>query len=548
MTACAPALPDSVVPGTEITVGWAGGFTSTNAAASPTSGNLDVAQAIRGDFGDVVDGEFVADESFGTVAIVKDEPFTVRYDLAEPVWSDSIPLDAADLILGWAGASGYFDQNETDTSVAASDPPLPVPSVDEFARSIDVTFPQPVMQWQQAISVPVPAHVVGERAFGLDDAMEAKKAVIDAIRAGDASSLAAIAAVWNEDFTISGDGTAPDDVLLSSGPFLLGQSDAADAGQSVTLVPNPAYRGVSTSQVARIDLIAPGDDPLAAIGDTLDIAQIAPVAANRPAVRELERTDRAVDISHDGTMWAMLLNPVRIFSQPATRTAFMHAVPIRQVTDGGAGAWTSAYQGTTSMVSAPGSRTYDIVNEDSGFAEALGTPGDDPELEREAAGFAAGAAVCVLYDRGSEFARGAFAALQAAAGEFGWAVADCGSDDFDSALEQRDWNAVIARVPVPVSPEQIAAQWGSQSEASITRDASAERDTLIAQLTQTTDIYEARDVTAQIEATIVRSAVALPLAMNPRVTIVDRDVTGVTPRSGADASLTHALTQWTVVE
>lgn len=152
----------------------------------------------------------------------------------------------------------------------------------------------------------------------------------------------------------------------------------------------------------------------------------------------------------------------------------------------------------------------------------------------------------MLYDRGSEFAAGAFVALREATSEFGWNVTDCGSDDIDGALEQGNWNAVIARVPVPDSPEQIAAQWGTQGEASITGNASPERDALIAQLAQTTDVYEARDVTAQIEATIVQAAVALPIAINPRLTIVDRDVTGVTPRSGADSPLTYALTQWAV--
>lgn len=100
LAACAPPLPDSVVRDTAATTAWAGELTSFNPLAAPTSGNLDIAAATRGGFGDVVDGEFVADESFGAVSIVGDDPFTVRYDLAEPAWSDGIPLDAADLMLG----------------------------------------------------------------------------------------------------------------------------------------------------------------------------------------------------------------------------------------------------------------------------------------------------------------------------------------------------------------------------------------------------------------------------------------------------------------
>ena len=85
------------VAGTKVVVGWSGAFTSANAAQSPTAGNLDIAAATRGRFGDVVDGQFVPDTGFGTVKIVSESPFTVRYDLAQPAWSDGIPVDAADL-------------------------------------------------------------------------------------------------------------------------------------------------------------------------------------------------------------------------------------------------------------------------------------------------------------------------------------------------------------------------------------------------------------------------------------------------------------------
>ena len=110
LTACTSKVPETVVAGTVITVGWSGSLTSTNAASSPTAGNRDIAEMIRSDFGDVVDGEFVADESFGAVTIVSQKPFTVRYDLTEPTWSDGVPLDAADLLLGWAGATGFLDR------------------------------------------------------------------------------------------------------------------------------------------------------------------------------------------------------------------------------------------------------------------------------------------------------------------------------------------------------------------------------------------------------------------------------------------------------
>jgi peptide/nickel transport system substrate-binding protein len=546
LTACAPATPETVVPGTEITVGWAGAFTSANAAASPTSGNIAIAETIRGGFGAVVDGEFVADESFGVVTIVEDDPFTVRYDLAEPAWSDGIPLDAADLLLGWAAASGYFDSDEDAVAGAAESDAAPtVPGIDEFARAIDVTFERPDIGWQQAITVPVPAHVIGRRAFGIDDAMEAKQAVIRAIQDDDRSALEAMSEVWRTGFEISDGEEIGADLLLSSGPFLVDEV-GDEEGQSVTLVPNPSYRGAVTPKVARIELVPPGDQPIAEVGTRLDVVVLSPTTADRGPVRELERKDFTVSTSPDGTAWALLLNPAGTFvSQPA-RVAFIRAASPAAMVERGSGLWASAFTGTTSMLSAPGSRGYDIVNEDSGFAVALGTPSDDAAREREAAGVPAGSAVCVLYDRASEFAAGAFSALQEAAAEAGWNVVDCSSDDFEAALSQRTWNAVIARAPIPQTPEQIAAQWASAGAASLTGNADAERDELIAQYAQTTDVYEAREVLAQIEATIVQAAVALPLAVNPLVTVTDRSVIGVATPGGDAARLIVGAAQWEV--
>lgn len=551
LAACAPALPETVVPGSSITAGWTGEFTSANAAAAPTPGNLDIAATMRSDFGALVDGEFVPDEGFGAVTIVSDDPFTVKYDLAEPAWSDGIPLDAADLLLGWAAASGYLDLGDEASADAENgaetDTDLAVPSIDEFARSIQVTFPQPVSDWQHLVTVPVPAHIVARLALGVDDAMEAKQAVITAIQDDDETALEALAEAWNEGFEIADPADIPADLLLSSGPFRVTQVESADGGQSVTLVPNAAYRGLVTAKVAEIHLVPPGPDPIATIGQSLDVARVVPVTANREQISQLERKDFTVDTAHDGTVWSLLLRPVGILTSPAARTAFLRTVPASAMVERGGAAWASAYAPSTSMVTAPGSRAYDIVNEDSGFAEQLGEAGDDPAAERAAAGIGAGAQVCVLYDRASEFAAGAFAALRDAAAEAGWNATDCGTDDLRASLAQGTWDAVITRVPVPQNPLQIAAQWGSGAPGSLTGSADPERDELIARLAQTTDIYAQRDLLAQIEATIVRAAVARPIAMNPTATIIDKDVTGIAPRNGSIAPLTSGVAQWTVV-
>ena len=541
LTACAPKLPDSVVPGSEAVVAWSGELTSTNAAAQPTAGNVDVAAMTRARFGDVVDGDFVADEGFGTVAITGDDPFTVRYDLKEPSWSDGIPLDAADLLLGWAAASGFFPaEGDAGDAIVEAD----VPQIDEFARSMDVVYPHRVWNWQSAVTVPVPAHVVGARAFAIDDPMQAKQAVITAIQQADESAIEKMRTVWNDGFVIDDVASAPDDLLLSSGPFRIDRAES----DALVIVPNGEYRGPTTPQIARIALTDAGQNPLASAGEGFDVVRAAPVADNVDVVRELERRDFVVDKTHDGTLWSVQLRPSGVFSTVQARTAFLHAVPARELIDGGAGEWVASYAASTSMTTAVESRAYDIVNEDSGFMRRLGSTDAKPELERAAAGIPADTRVCVLYDRESPFATGAFTALRETVAEFGWQITDCSADDYGKALSKRQWNAVITRMPVPQSPAEIAAQWGSKGIASVTGHADADRDELIAQLAQITDVYEYRDQLAKIEANIVRAAVAMPLAANPVLTVTDKSIAGVGARNGDTAPLTSSAATWAPVK
>nr|WP_315266865.1 ABC transporter substrate-binding protein [Microbacterium lemovicicum] len=546
LAACAPGLPETVVPGTTVTAGWSGELTSTNAAADPTSGNVDVAAATRAGFGRVVAGEYVPDPTFGTVTIVSESPFTVRYDLAEPTWSDGIPLDAADLLLGWAATSGLLTRDAAGTGSTDAGADVAVPVVDEFARSIDVTYPQPISDWQQHIDVAVPAHVVAARAFGQDDPMEAKQALLKAIRNRDPAAIAPLIDVWHDAFVVPEEGEPESDLLLSSGPFRVDSVQRDAEGQSVTLVPNASYRGPVAPKVATIELLPAGADPVGEIGGRLDVAQVAPVAANAAPIDALERRDVPIATTHDGTVWALLLRPAGLFATPAARAAFLRAIPARTLIERGGGDWASSYTSSSSMLTAPGTRAYDIATEDSGFDAAL-TGADDAAGERTAAGVAAGTPVCVLFDRRSEFAAGAFAGLRDAAQEAGWSAIDCGSDDVDAAVGQNGWDAVITRVPIPQSAGDIAAQWGTGGSSPLVGVADAERDALMTQLAQTTDVYAARDVRAQIEASIVRAAVALPIAVNPVITVTDTAVTGVTPRDGAAAPLTWDVAQWAVV-
>lgn len=572
LAGCATPLPDSIAAGSAATVGWTGRLTGTNTASvdGATAGNLDVAALTRGQFAENVDGAAVIDESFGTATVTNPETFTVRYDLAEPTWSDGIPVDAADLMLAWAAGSNAVVPPETEEDVDEenedeAEPPFTFESVttgltvseqisdyDQFDRWIEIRFDHPVVDWQTALDVAVPAHVVGQLAFDLEDPMEAKQAVLAAIEDRDTDAMAAIAEVWNTGFTLpEGDGSnVPENLLLSNGPYQISQVDQRNTdAQVVSLEPNREYDGNAQPELEQVDLAqTPRSELLSQLGSSLDVVEVTPTEENWERVRDLERVDYGVTNAHEGTMWALVLRADRgEFSWRNARRAFMRAVQRDQVVTPAAGQWRSVYQSTDSMLFAPGGEGYDIAQEDSGLRERIGGGADDAAQARDEIGVDSGARVCVLYDTADPFASAAYRALRSGVAEAGWDVRDCGTDDVDTAVEENTrWHAVLTRVPIPQTPAQIAAQWGSDGNSSLSGVQNTDRDELIGQLARAADNYEARDLRVQIETTIVDDAVAIPLVTQPTLAVSDRSIGGVQPRPGGTASLTSGIVDWKV--
>lgn len=572
LAGCATPLPDSIAAGSAATVGWTGRLTGTNTASvdGATAGNLDVAALTRGQFAENVDGAAVIDESFGTATVTNPETFTVRYDLAEPTWSDGIPVDAADLMLAWAAGSNAVVPPETEEDVDEenedeAEPPFTFESVttgltvseqisdyDQFDRWIEIRFDHPVVDWQTALDVAVPAHVVGQLAFDLEDPMEAKQAVLAAIEDRDTDAMAAIAEVWNTGFTLpEGDGSnIPENLLLSNGPYQISQVDQRNTdAQVVSLEPNREYDGNAQPELEQVDLAqTPRSELLSQLGSSLDVVEVTPTEENWERVRDLERVDYGVTNAHDGTMWALVLRADRgEFSWRNARRAFMRAVQRDQVVTPAAGQWRSVYQSTDSMLFAPGGEGYDIAQEDSGLRERIGGGADDAAQARDEIGVDSGARVCVLYDTADPFASAAYRALRSGVAEAGWDVRDCGTDDVDTAVQENTrWHAVLTRVPIPQTPAQIAAQWGSDGNSSLSGVQNTDRDELIGQLARAADNYEARDLRVQIETTIVDDAVAVPLVTQPTLAVSDRSIGGVQPRPGGTASLTSGIVDWKV--
>ncbi|WP_347756663.1 ABC transporter substrate-binding protein [Agrococcus sp. ProA11] len=546
---------------------WTGELTSVNAASTQgaTSGNRDVAAMTRGAFAVIDDaGEVREDPTFGTATIIDESPFTVRYDLADGVrWSDGVPVDAADLMLGWAAASNALSTRDLAIdALRGVDGALDLPEDavwfdvadaggmqhasaavrDDWARSVDVEFSQPIPEWRLALEVAVPAHLLGQRVLGIADPMEAKQALLDALDRADPLVLGQVAAAWS---SLTIDPLAPDaELLLSSGPYRV---EAMQHGR-VELVANDAYVGAQGAAIERIALQPVADDRAALAGLTageLDVATIARTDADSAQLRDLERDDAAL-VSHSfGVRWELALRADRAPLQSVeARTSLLQSVDRRGAIEAAHGEGGQDAAATTdSMLFRADTRVYGYALEDAGFGERFGDT--DPEaaaMLRESMAIASGTEICVRFDRAEAFAAAFVAAMRAPAAEAGWAVRDCGVDDLVAGLEQDDWNAVLHMTPVPSDVAEISERWRG---GGITAAASPERDALLDEALATADQDALEETLLELETSLVADALLLPIVEPERLTIARADVRGVTPRPGP-AALTWNAWEWSI--
>lgn len=567
LTACGPTMPETVLDGSSVSIGWHEELTSANSASrlGATAGNLDVAALTRGGFVQPTNDGYVADPGFGDVTIVEQEPFTVRYDLAETGWSDGVPVDAADLLLAWAaGSNALADPDVDPASLLAEDGTVELPEgvvwfdtvagslsqattmpeLDEFDRRIDVTFDTSVVDWESIVDIAVPAHVVGQLALGVDDPMAAKQAVIDAITTGSPEALSSIAQVWNTGFDL---GAGADEALLvSSGPYLV----ESHGSSGVTLTPNPQFRGSLTAVFHTVELERIGtDEALAQLEDGTDVVQIIPTDENAAPVQELGFQGYSQFPSNTGSVWALVLRVDRgPFESAGARESFLMAAPASELTSAGASQWSNEYGTTGSILQQSGTQGYDMAMADPTIVESTAGSGDDEAANqaRIDAGIPLDSVACVLFDPAQDYAARAFPVLEEAADAAGWDVVDCSDADFDTALAGGEWDAVLTTVPLPQSPGELAATWGTGGAGLLTGGGDPERDALIAAYAAagTAEAYDANVALVAVEASIVASQVVLPLAPETLVTLSSDAVTGVEPRNGPAAQLTSTVLAW----
>ncbi|UJP41216.1 ABC transporter substrate-binding protein [Cellulomonas palmilytica] len=494
-------------------------------------------------------GAAVMDPVFGTVEKTSDDPLTVRYTVGPDVrWSDGTPVTAADLLLEWAARSGALDEvapelgedgevvnrDALDAGVAfaATSRALvhvqAVPAVDDEGR-VTLRYAQPVADWQVALDVNLPAHVLGRTALGVEDAQEAAEAVVAAVTAPAEhhDDLVALSRTWRTAFDEDALAASAADAV-TTGPYAV----AAVTAGGVELVRNEHYAG---SRPARFDSVRvrtdlhPLDQVEALASGEVDV--VAPVATED--VRDA-LTDAEADVVTGGdAAWQLVAQtagtgPLAGADRaPAVRRALWLTVPREQVvTDVVAPLWPDAVVDTAVLAT---------VGEGAGGAVATARPDPDSAATLLAdAGVDTPVAVRVLANTTDPLREQTVALLTDAARAAGLELTASTADPTTALWAEPDaWDvALVPTVQDELPVASLVGRWGTDGTSNVTGWSDEATDAALAALAAQTDPAGLAAGQATLAARLVEAGAVLPLVHAPALTATRAEPAEGAPRVG----------------
>lgn len=280
-------------------------------------------------------GEVVPDTQFGTFEQVTSSPLTVRYTFdAKAKWSDGNPIDCDDAVLAWAANSGRWPTGERDadtgaklTAFSSSRPGawanVEQPKCSDGDRSFTVTYDTVYADWASMFGAGtiLPAHIIEKESRVAD--------IIAAVKADSTKTMIKVGDIYDSLWVFK-PGQYKTAVSPSAGPY---QVSAWQAGQSITLKPNPEWWGTPPKPAGVVIRFLAQDRQVEALASgTVQVIDPQPTAELLAQLRE--KGTRVTFGMHDSFTWEHLdFNFSGQFKSKALRTAFAKCVPRQQIVD-----------------------------------------------------------------------------------------------------------------------------------------------------------------------------------------------------------------------
>ncbi|GEK22701.1 ABC transporter family substrate-binding protein [Cellulomonas xylanilytica] len=564
---------------TSITIAWNQPFYSANGTSitgNATANNI-ITYMLNSEF-NYYDPELnvVQNESFGTYEKISDDPLQVKYTYADTAkWSDGTPAGPADLLLEWAAQSGKFNnveaeyddegnitnQDALDAGVYfdAADPSVALieetPEID--GKSITMTYTKPFADWETAIDQNLPAHIVAQRALGIEDAEEATDALVAAIQDNTVEDLSKIAKVWSTDWNYASM-PSDEDLLVTSGAYNITEFEQ---DQFITLTANENFEGDNKAVFNKVTVRWNGDpmgQAQALQNGEVDLINPQATADFKTAVEAMDGIE--VASGPEGTYEHVDLQ----FTNggpfdPATyggdaekakkvRQAFLKTIPREQIIENLIKPLDPEAEIRNSYTQVPGSPMYDAIVEANGQAETYATdiPGATALLAE--AGVPA-VSVRLLFDPANTRRQNEYELIKASAAQAGF--------DVQPYQVQTDWGTDLSNATSFYDAALFG--WQSTSTAVTASDATyrtaatnnyygysnPEVDALFDELQTATEPDDQERILTEIETKIVDDAFSVTIFQFPGVTAWNPEKIGNVSKLTIAPTIFYGFWEWT---
>ncbi|WP_456787859.1 ABC transporter family substrate-binding protein [Cellulomonas sp. P5_C5] len=564
---------------TAINIAWNQPFYSANGTSitgNATANNI-ILYMLNSEFNYYdPDLSLVQNTSFGSYEKISDDPLQVKYTYADTAkWSDGTPAGPADLLLEWAAQSGKFNnveaeydeegnisnQDALDAGVYfdAADPSVALieetPEID--GNSITLTYTKPFADWETAIDQNLPAHIVAQRALGIEDAEEATDALVSAIQDNTVDDLSKIAKVWSTDWNYASM-PSDEDLLVTSGAYNISEFEQ---DQFITLTANENFEGDNKAVFNKVTVRWNGDpmgQAQALQNGEVDLINPQATADFKTAVEAMDGIE--VSSGPEGTYEHVDLQ----FTNggpfdPATyggdaekakkvRQAFLKTIPREQILENLIKPLDPEAEIRNSYTQVPGSPMYDPIVEANGQAETYATdiPGATALLAE--AGVPA-VTVRLLFDPANTRRQNEYELIKASAAQAGF--------DVQPYQVQTDWGTDLSNATSFYDAALFG--WQSTSTAVTASDATyrtaatnnyygysnPEVDALFDELQTATEPEDQERILAEIETLIVDDAFSVTIFQFPGVTAWNPEKIGNVSKLTIAPTIFYGFWEWT---
>jgi len=550
------------VSGSEITIGFEQPINSLNTDIQGTSQvvSSDLANLINASFYSVAaDGNLVANPDFGTVEVVSQKPFTVKYSLSgKATWSDGSKVSATDLLLSWAAATGFggndFKSIRMENGFRYT---TEQPTIGDKDLSLTIKFNQPVPDYKTALTLSVSASDLAKHAFGSSNlnSKQAAARVLEAITAPNPGDLQALAKSYRNGFKLGSATSSKSSAIVSSGAYVVTKADST----GLTLKINPKNTWMPVGRAETIKLTS-YDDALAAVealkAGEIDLAGLIPsatssyssIVASLQAARSVEN-----QVIASNEVEAVTFNQAEgsvfysaAFGQAGSTTANQAALEARQAflnvisvskirTLIGAN---QTIQNADSLVFAPQSAYYQASTQDSGilsyqFADAEKAYNTIKKLDVRMH-------VRVLFDSSNPRAQTEYSVIADLAGPAGFSLSNVSSDNVSAALQNGEYDVYLAPQRV-LSDPSLSLQQGFYFAKGFPSNSNLL--SLMQEYGQATTAVGEAAVLKKLDAELISQAYGLPLYQLPTIFTSSKKFSKK-PVSADGLSLTSGYASW----